>query len=158
HYMKIDIEGCDTVCLQALRKFKTRPDYVSFESDRTSYANNQRDIGLLAELGYNGFQAVEQSEGTRAQVAPLPAKEGQYVALDFEKDSSGLFGAELASDWKSKEEILKLCRAMRMGHYLVGNDGIMTKWSFKGSRRLQSWARHFVHGFTKTAVPGWHDI
>jgi len=158
HYMKIDIEGCDIVCLKALKRFKTLPDYVSFESDRTSYASNRREIGILVDLGYDGFQAVEQSEGTLAQVAPFPAREGEYVALDFEKDSSGLFGAELAGNWKSKQEILRLCRAMRVGHYLVGNNGIMIKWSFKGSKRLQSWARRFVHYYTKTAVPGWHDI
>src|SRR5262249_38218279 len=29
YYMKIDIEGCDMVCINALKKFLKRPDYVS---------------------------------------------------------------------------------------------------------------------------------
>jgi FkbM family methyltransferase len=158
HYMKIDIEGSDMICLNALKKFKERPDYVSFEADRSAFANNKNEISLLVELGYNSFQAVEQSEDSFSQSPPLPAKEGKYVAYHFEKNSSGLFGAELGDQWKSKQEILRLCRMIRLGHYLVSNDGIMMKWKFKGSRRLQSWAKRFVRFFTNTAVPGWHDI
>jgi FkbM family methyltransferase len=41
HYMKIDIEGCDLVCLNALRRFTKRPDYISIESDKTSLAKNK---------------------------------------------------------------------------------------------------------------------
>lgn len=158
HYMKIDIEGNDVFCLTALKKFKERPDYVSFEADRSRFANNQRDIRLLVELGYSSFQAVEQSEGALAQVPPIPAREGKYVAHRFEKNCSGLFGAELDGQWKTEREILRLFRAIRLGHFLIGNDGLMAEWQFKGSRRLRWYARRFVHRFTKTAVPGWHDI
>lgn len=158
HYMKIDIEGNDIFCLTVLKNFKERPNYLSFEADRSRFANNQREIHLLVELGYSRFQAVEQSEGALSQVPPFPAREGEYVAHRFEKNSSGLFGAELDDQWKSEKEILRLCRAIRLGHFLIGNDGLMTDWRFKGSRRLQWYTRRFVHHFTKTAVPGWHDI
>lgn len=158
HYLKIDIEGCDIACLKALDEFKEFPDYVSFEADRTAFANNKHEIGLLAKLGYRSFQVVEQSEGTLAQVPPFPPKEGQFVAHTFEKNSSGMFGAELASPWKSREEILRLCFAIRIGHYLLGISGVMTGWKFKGSRRLRWYASRLVRSFTNTAVPGWHDI
>jgi len=36
HYLKVDIEGNDAVCLRALKQFAARPDYVSIESDKTS--------------------------------------------------------------------------------------------------------------------------
>ena len=158
HFMKVDIEGCDLVCLKALERFKQRPDYVSFEADRRRFANNREEIGLLVRLGYHDFKIVEQSEGPLSQVPPQPAKEGKSIAYQFEKDSSGLFGAELGGQWKSSHEMLRLVRSIRLGHYLVGNSGVMMGWSFKGSRRLQSWARRLVHSLTNTAVPGWHDI
>jgi hypothetical protein len=69
-----------------------------------------------------------------------------------------MFGAELASPWKLREEILRLCFAIRIGHYLLGNNGVMTGWKFKGSRRLRWYASRLIRSFTNTAVPGWHDI
>lgn len=61
HYMKIDIEGLDMVCVKALALFRERPDCISVESDKTSFANIKREIETLISLGYDSFQAVEQS-------------------------------------------------------------------------------------------------
>jgi hypothetical protein len=46
--MKIDVEGCDTVCLSALSGFEERPTYISIESDKTSFGNIEREIDLLS--------------------------------------------------------------------------------------------------------------
>lgn len=62
HYMKIDIEGCDMACVTALRSFEKRPDYVSVETEKTSFGDIQQQIDVLIELGYDGFQSVEQSK------------------------------------------------------------------------------------------------
>jgi FkbM family methyltransferase len=40
HYLKIDIEGSDLVCIEALRRFEARPDYLSLESSKTGYASS----------------------------------------------------------------------------------------------------------------------
>lgn len=157
HYLKIDIEGSDLVCLEALRRFEARPYYVSLESSKTSYASIRQEIELLSELGYDGFLAVEQSELPTMQSPPFPPREGGYDARQFERGSSGLFGAELGGTWKSKREILKLYRAIRLGYLLVGDEGILSRWTFRGSSRLQSWARNLVHRLTRAAVPGWYD-
>ena len=95
HFMKIDIEGCDMVCLRTLRKFRERPDYVSIESDKTSFANIRKEIDTLIDLGYHCFLAIEQSDIPLCQSPPYPPKEGDYVAQKFEEESSGLFGSEL---------------------------------------------------------------
>lgn len=158
YYMKIDIEGCDMVCLTALKSFQARPDYISIESDKTGFPNIRSEIDLLNYLGYDSFQAVEQSKIPVLQTPPFPPKEGKYFAQNLEPGSSGLFGAELNDDqWKSKFEILTLYRFIRLGYFLTGDNGIMNNWNFRGALRLKSWAKRFVRRFTKAEVPGWYD-
>jgi FkbM family methyltransferase len=157
YFMKIDIEGCDTVCMSALSGFKQRPTYISIESDKTSFGNIEREIDLFTKLGYTSFQAVEQSKIHLSQLPPLPPREGEYAAQRFEEGSSGLFGSELESKWKSRHEILLQYRFIRLGYLLVGDDGIMRKLSFRGADRLRSLTGRVVGLFTHAAVPGWYD-
>lgn len=157
HFLKIDIEGADLVCLKALKNFQERPDYVSIESDKTSYAKIKHEIGTLISLGYDSFQTIEQSAIHLSQSPPDPPREGQYVPQRFEFGSSGLFGAELDDEWKSKKEILRRYRAILLGYYLLGDDGILNQWKFRGSWQLQSLARRFCSFLTKATVPGWYD-
>ena len=157
YYMKIDIEGCDTVCISALRDFQERPTYLSIESDKTSFGNIEREIDLLIKLGYSSFQAVEQSAISLSQSPPNPPREGKYVAQRFEEGSSGLFGSELAGKWKSRHEILRQYRSIRLGYLLLGDDGSMRKWRFRGAGRLRSLTGRFLGLFTHAAVPGWYD-
>jgi FkbM family methyltransferase len=157
HYMKVDIEGCDMICIEALRSFAARPDYVSIESDKTSFAGLKGEIDALAALGYDAFQAVEQSAIPASQTPPNPPREGRYVAQKFEDGCSGLFGRELEDRWKSRQEILRQYRLIRFGYYLLGDDGIMNSWGFPGAWRLRSVASGVLHRLTKAAVPGWYD-
>lgn len=152
HYMKIDIEGVDMVCVNALRLFRERPDYVSIESDKTSFGNIKREIEALAELGYDSFQAVEQSAIPHSQTPPYPAREGDYAAQLFESGSSGLFGSELGGEWRSKRAILRQYRVVRLGYLLAGDDGIVSR-----RKRLRSQIIRFLGFLTKEAVPGWYD-
>ncbi len=57
HYMKIDIEGCDMVCIDALKEFQLRPDFISIESDKTAFAKIKDGINALVQLGYDSFQS-----------------------------------------------------------------------------------------------------
>lgn len=163
YYMKIDIEGCDRLCLEALNAFQERPTYVSIES---SY-----EIDELTALGYTFFQAIEQSE-ISSQVSPYPAKEGHYVEHRFEKGCSGLFGSEIPGKWKTKGAILRQYRWIHLGYFLlghdgivskrlrycvVGDDGIITKWRFRGAGRLQWLVARILRLLTGAAVPGWYD-
>jgi len=157
HYMKVDIEGSDMVCLRTLRRFRERPDYISIESDKTSFSKIRHEINVLGALGYDSFQAIEQSGISVSQSPPFPPREGTYTAQSFDLGSSGLFGAELEDKWKSRNGILWLYSAIRMGYFLIGDDGIMKKWRFRGAGRLQSCAKWMVHGLTQGAVPGWYD-
>ena len=156
-FMKIDIEGCDMSCIHALKRFRERPDYVSIESDKTSFRNIKREIDTLVDLGYDCFQAVEQSAIPRIQSPPFPPTEGKYAAQLFDQGSSGLFGSELGGKWQSKHAILRRYRAVRLGYFLVGDDGIMNKWKFRGAGSLRWLTCSFLRRFTKAAVPGWYD-
>lgn len=157
YYMKIDIEGCDTVCINALGAFEERPTYMSVESDKVSFGNIKREIDLFTKLGYTSFQAVEQSEIPLSQPPPFPPREGKYVPQRFEEGSSGPFGSEREGKWKSRHEILRQYRFIRLGYCLVGDDGIMNNWRFRGADRLRSLARRVVGLFTHAVVPGWYD-
>jgi FkbM family methyltransferase len=165
YFMKVDIEGCDAVCVNAFSDFEKRPTYISIESDKTSFENIEREIDIFSKLGYTSFQAVEQSRVHLSQ-APHPPREGQYVAQRFEAGSSGLFGSELEGKWKSRHDILRQYRLIRLGYFLVGDDGIMLiKWRFRGADLLNKAMRRFVRLivgffvglFTRGAVPGWYD-
>lgn len=158
HYMKIDIEGADMACIKALKRLEKRPDYVSIESDKTSLANIKREIEALRALGYDSFQAVEQSTIPARQVPPQPATEGNYIDYRFQGGSSGLFGSEIGNDWKTGDEVLRQYRFVRVGYYLFGDDGVMNRWTFPGGRYIRAAARRFWKFITRApAVPGWYD-
>ena len=157
HFMKIDIEGCDMACVRLLRRFRERPDFLSVESDKTSVSNIEREIEVLVDLGYDSFQAVEQSGIPQSQSPPNPPREGEYVAQRFEFGCSGLFGSELGGRWKTKREILRQYRSVWLGYHLLGDEGIMTQWKFQGAQELRSLTRRFLRVLTKASVPGWYD-
>ena len=157
HYLKIDIEGNDMVCVNALRRFRERPDYLSIESNKIRFAELRREITALSALGYDAFQAIEQSEIPTSQSPPALPREGKYAPHVFEFGCSGLFGAELGDRWKSRSEILRLYRAIHIGYFLFGDDGMLNEWQFRGAFRLQSAARRIVRRLTGAAVPGWYD-
>jgi FkbM family methyltransferase len=157
HYMKIDIEGVDMACVNTLKLFRERPDYVSIESDKTSFAKIKREIDAFVDLGYDSFQAIEQSSITHSQVPPWPAREGDYVFQRFESGSSGLFGLELGDKWKSTQEIIHQYRFIRLGYYLVGDEGKLNQSNLRGAWMLRPLIVRFLGRATKAPVPGWYD-
>jgi FkbM family methyltransferase len=157
HYMKVDIEGVDMVCVNALKRFRNRPNYISIESDRTDFAAIKREIDTLVELGYDSFQAVEQSTIPRSQSPPYPAREGDCLDHRFEDGSSGLFGLELTGDWQSYRKILRRYRRIRLGYHLEAVGGIAARWRFRGAHRLHLFLYRLSRHLTSAEVGGWHD-
>jgi FkbM family methyltransferase len=101
-YMKIDIEGADQYCLQALRHFQERPTFVSLEASHADWGAVQAELSLLSDLGYNRFSVVQQSTipGTEIETRTV---DGGLMHYRFEDDSSGPFGDDL-SEWVSRTE------------------------------------------------------
>jgi len=126
HYLKVDIEGMDTVCLKALMHVEHKPDYVSIESEKVSFKALLEEFRLLTQLGYTGFQAVQQASISN-QIEPDPSREGRYVGYQFQKCSSGLFGADLPCKWKDYKHILKEYRVIFLQYKLLGDFGALSK-------------------------------
>lgn len=123
YYLKIDVEGADTLCLEALKGWKEKPKYVSIESTKTSWRDLEREFAVLTELGYTKFKVVAQH---KAQQCPWPAREGRYVDRSFPPGSSGLFGEEAPGNWESQAEALKQYRRIFLRYKLIGDQGILT--------------------------------
>ncbi|MCJ2541348.1 FkbM family methyltransferase [Thermostichus vulcanus] len=152
HYMKIDIEGCDIICIEALKQFQVVPDYISLESSKTSFSQIKEEVEMLSELGYLSFQAVEQSSIPHTQKWI-----GEYMEHTFEEGSSGLFGADLPNCWKTKDEILSQYRVVSLGYKLLGDFGLLNSWKFPGSFLFRGVTRRAIQFLTKAPVPGWYD-
>jgi FkbM family methyltransferase len=148
YYLKIDIEGADLLCLQALREERSRPRYVSLESSMTSWHDLLAEFRLLRELGYRRFQIVNQLLVPR-QRPPAPAREGGYVEQVFDRDATGLFGAELPGRWLTARQAIRRYRRIFLEYRLFGNDGIVS---------TLDWKRPLLRRF-KFLLPErkWHD-
>jgi FkbM family methyltransferase len=158
HYLKIDIEGMDMECIAALRHFEMRPSYLSIEINKTSYDAMVSQLNEIRDLGYDSFQAVEQTEITNRQSPPHPAREGVYVDHHFVFSSSGLFGSELGGKWKSQTDLLRQCRAIATGFYWVGDSGVLTRRKYPGAKLITAAAKRLLRLYTGERTPGWYDL
>lgn len=150
HYLKIDIEGADVACLKALRDVAPRPDYVSLESDKVSFARLRGELDLLSELGYDRFQAVQQATVPR-QRTPATSREGATIQHRFAPGASGLFGADLGGQWHPRSAMCWRYMLIFIAYRLFGDDGLLRR--LRGGSRLVSWASRIM----RRDVPGWYD-
>jgi len=150
HYLKVDIEGMDIVCLMALMHFEQKPDYISIESEKISFDKLIEEIRLLMQLGYKRFKAVQQ-QGISHQKEPNPSKEGIYVGHQFSEGSSGLFGADLPSKWKDYKQILDQYKSIFLQYRLFGDYGKLTR-TFAGE-----FLRRNLQRLLRKPIPGWYD-
>jgi FkbM family methyltransferase len=146
HYLKVDIEGADILCLEGLRAFESKPDYVSIESNMTSMRGARKEIALLRELGYTRFKLVQQQDVADYK-CPFPAKEGNYVDHHFEQGCSGLFGDELPGSWVDYKHALNSLYLIVVLNRTLGPDGILSRFE-KGRRVL---------GKIRSSI-GWYDL
>ena len=150
HYMKIDIEGADVLCLRALLDFAIRPDYVSIESEKREFGKLIEEFQLLERLGYSMFIAVQQAN-IESQIPPQPPLEGRFVNRLFPPGASGLFGRELRGKWKTRPEIVRQYRWVFMLYRLFGDFGILK------TSRIGRGLERALGKLLKQPVPGWYD-
>jgi len=150
HYLKIDIEGADTVCLDSLRHFQNKPNYLSIESSKTSIEEIDNELKILTDLGYDAFKAVQQATHNKKPL-PNPPLEGTKQVDFIPQDSSGLFGRELQGEWKDLKGIRKEYEKIMWGYKTFGNDTFM---------RTNPLARPVWKALQKIMgrpIPGWYD-
>ena len=88
HYLKIDVEGVDSIVLDQLRAQARKPAFVSVEDCRFGF----HYIAALADAGYHGFALVDQSEVPAVRDPDLP----DYI---FPKGASGPSSDALPGPW-----------------------------------------------------------
>lgn len=150
YFMKIDIEGADLFCLQALRNFTDKPCYISIESDKFDFKRLLNEIELIESLGYASFKAVQQADVPRMRV-PADSSEGRVVEHAFSKEASGMFGSDLPGEWLGKEEVIREYERIFKLYRRLGDD---TFW------QKNPVAFKFLKGLSRITgkhYPGWYD-
>lgn len=145
YYMKIDIEGADMICIDALSTLP-KPQYLSIEVEKHDLEHFLSDTAKLRDLGYTEFQLVQQ-EHVPLHTPPSPAREGVDVKHRFDFGASGLFGKDLPQDrWLSYDELISAYEPIVRQHSRFGDYGLGRTWI---ARQLLRLVRLY---------PGWHDL
>lgn len=102
-FLKVDIEGSDRLCVEALKPCGTLPNYLSIETSDWRWTDAVREFELLRQLGYRRFKIVRQgNHGSGTFVT----RSGEQIVFSFDGDSSGPFGAYLRGRWLTMREAL----------------------------------------------------
>ena len=128
-YCKIDIEGSDNLCVDALTP-EIRPSYLSVE-----LIDGDEQLRLLREKGYSQFKVISQRSFRQpsprllriGRLLPSIARRGlaavgghlrRYEPSStwrFRGGSSGPFGERSHGSWRSFDEALETCRLIDRG-------------------------------------------
>jgi FkbM family methyltransferase len=148
HYLKADIVGSETVCLNALLDFEEKPDYISIRSEKVVFRRLEREFDLLEELGYDRFKVIKQEfEGVQPE---LPSSNGRRVHT-FEEGASGPFGEDTAGKWAGREAAIADYRRIFVKYWLFGDYSYLIQTQ-RGRQLIASMER--VVG---RSIPGWYD-
>jgi FkbM family methyltransferase len=155
YYLKVDIEGMDMACIEALHRVRQRPRYVSLETRTTaSIAQIEGGFSELAHLwvlGYRDFKYVDQAALAKLEGASLQA-EGPLMRYTFRKDSSGPFGEESPGEWLQIDAALKHMRRLICYQNTLGLGGRHYRRSFFKAGR---WIRRHVK---RLPTDSWYDL
>ena len=150
YYAKIDIEGCDNLCLEAFAQFEARPRFLSVEAAVESDEEARSQLDDLQRLGYDRIKIVNQIINHRRR-CPSPPREGRFVDQRFDAEMSGPFGEEAPGEWMSIEEAFRRSRILVREQRIFGDSG----------RFRRSWLRR-VHRIwrrlTLREPVGWYDF
>lgn len=123
-YLKVDVEGADMLCVEGLAEADALPEYVSIESNKTSWDELVREFEVLESLGFTRFQVINQRRHPCGEFRDLA---GRTVHYSFEKGASGPFGDQLDGPWLTKDEALQRYRRIFLMYRLVGDTTILRR-------------------------------
>ena len=141
YFVKIDIEGSDQLCLEALVALDARPALVSIESTKTDFGRLRAEFDMLERLGFDRFAAVQQAwiEGS---VINTRTREGEPFSYRFEREASGGFGEDI-DQWMSRVKVERRYRAIFCGYRLFGDGSRLTRLT-----QMRALSK---------LTPGWYD-
>ena len=146
YYLKIDIEGVDLLCLEALKAADQKPRFISMEAALGSGDEVFSEIALLWNLGYRQFKVVNQALNRRIR-CPNPPLEGVFVDYQFDGHSSGPFGDEAPGEWIDARKTLARLDRIRWEQKYFGAASKYYKTVF-----------HRVYEAVTQDKVGWYDI
>jgi len=150
YFMKIDIEGADLFCLEALDDFVHKPAYLSIESNKVDFKRLLHEIELIEKLGYSYYKAVQQADVPGMKV-PRDSSEGLVIDHTFSKEASGLFGSDLPGQWLTKDEIILEYKNIFAQYRKFGDE---TFWQ---KNRVATKILKGLSRITGRHYPGWYD-
>lgn len=159
YYLKIDIEGYDMLCVEALKACAVRPPYLSLEISLGSFAAFFDELATLWSLGYRQFKLVNQRLNPTVS-CPYPPREGQYVDQSFDFEMSGPFGDEAPGVWTGVEDIVTAYRRIAADRRWFGPTGRLPLYG-EGKRVLRAALRKLVYAYWAMigkGPVGWYDL
>ncbi len=111
YFAKIDIEGTDVTCLEALRGRPEVPHYLSMESEKRTWEGLLREFDLFTELGYDRFKIVPQRKAHLQRSADFT----------FRKGASGMFGEDAPGEWMTREQAIRVYRRIFVKYRVAGD-------------------------------------
>lgn len=132
------------ICLRALLKFESKPDYISIRSEKLVWANLEHEFELFEQLGYDRFKAVKQDF---QKVRPTVGE----TRYSFGEGASGPFGEETSGRWEKRRDIVRDYGRIFVKYWLFGDYSYLQQTE-RG--------RHFVTFLERVfrrSVPGWYD-
>jgi FkbM family methyltransferase len=106
-YVKIDIEGLDSVALAQIMSLPDRPPYISVENGSSDM------LQTLHENGYDKFKFSNQKY-THYQTIPPYSPHGKVSDHEFPDGASGLFGEDLEGEWLSYDDAMKVQKGLNL--------------------------------------------
>ncbi len=164
-YCKIDIEGNDLEALASLENLSELPQFVSIESDKSSWKKLIEEFETFERLGYRKYRIIDQSL-VYMQKCPTAPKEGKFVDWRFKNGSSGLFGNELPGTWVNALEAIEVYKGIFRGYAINGDLGLFgggPKSMFNMAGKIQEkvfrlkGSRHYLNPAMQFPPPGWYD-
>jgi FkbM family methyltransferase len=124
HYIKIDIEGADMLCVKALKDVACRPKFVSVESNKTSWFDLLDEFKTFDALGYTKFKIVDQRNHVDGN---YHHHDGQWVGYKFPKGSTGPFGDDLGGVWLTKSQAIRAYIPIFFLYKTIGDNTFLSK-------------------------------
>ncbi|TBW11796.1 FkbM family methyltransferase [Azotobacter chroococcum subsp. isscasi] len=124
HYLKIDIEGADMRCVNALKDMEYRPKYLSLESTMTSWFDLLNEFKTLESLGYTKFKLVNQKKHKGGK---FRTRNGELISHKFEEGASGPFGDNLDGVWLTKWQAIRAYVPIFIRYKTVGVHSLPSK-------------------------------
>jgi len=122
-YIKIDIEGADMLCLNAIKNLNTPPTYVSIESNKTSWLDLLNEFATFERLGYKKFKVVNQRKHKNGIFKTIAGEALNYV---FGKGFSGPFGENLEGQWLTKNQAIIRYIPIFLIYKTIGNNTFLS--------------------------------